>query len=208
MAAAHDRGRDLTGERLTLATASHWGEPLHPAPVRTVLDEHGLPAGQLECPPAGPAPRSGGGGPVPGGGRNRTIPRQPPHKGSPDGPCRAAWWAWPGAGGRPDGAERQPRGAAPMLVVVTAPGRRRATSPGRTAPRDAVVACGAPPLTWEQAHDTPVQPTAQGGRRRDRGGGAGGSGRGRERRGAAVRRPGPPRRHRPALPVVFRGRRP
>ncbi|MET7682687.1 asparaginase [Streptomyces sp. NPDC005423] len=44
-------GLDLAGERLALAAASHSGEPFHLALVRTMLDEHGLSAGQLRCPP-------------------------------------------------------------------------------------------------------------------------------------------------------------
>lgn len=44
-------GLDLTGERLALAAASHSGELFHRDLVRQLLAEHGLDAGQLQCPP-------------------------------------------------------------------------------------------------------------------------------------------------------------
>ncbi|MEV0911656.1 asparaginase [Streptomyces hokutonensis] len=44
-------GLDLTGERLALAAASHSGELFHRDLVRRLLAEHGLDAGQLQCPP-------------------------------------------------------------------------------------------------------------------------------------------------------------
>ena len=44
-------GLDLTGERLALAAASHSGEIFHRDLVRKMLDEHGLTADQLQCPP-------------------------------------------------------------------------------------------------------------------------------------------------------------
>ncbi|GGM25164.1 asparaginase [Streptomyces fumigatiscleroticus] len=44
-------GLDLSGERLALAAASHSGESFHLDLVRKMLDEHGLDAGQLQCPP-------------------------------------------------------------------------------------------------------------------------------------------------------------
>ncbi|AJE41344.1 asparaginase [Streptomyces nodosus] len=44
-------GLELAGERLALAAASHSGEAFHLDLVRTMLTEHGLTAGQLQCPP-------------------------------------------------------------------------------------------------------------------------------------------------------------
>ncbi|MFJ6086563.1 asparaginase [Streptomyces sp. NPDC092369] len=44
-------GLDLAGERLALAAASHSGEPFHRDLVQKMLDEHGLDAGLLQCPP-------------------------------------------------------------------------------------------------------------------------------------------------------------
>ncbi|WP_329252704.1 asparaginase [Streptomyces sp. NBC_01478] len=44
-------GLDLTGERLAIAAASHSGELFHRDLVRRLLAEHGLDAGQLQCPP-------------------------------------------------------------------------------------------------------------------------------------------------------------
>ncbi|MFG2420263.1 asparaginase [Streptomyces sp. NPDC048448] len=44
-------GLDLTGERLALAAASHSGETFHLDLVRKMLDEHGLSAELLQCPP-------------------------------------------------------------------------------------------------------------------------------------------------------------
>ncbi|WP_405881383.1 asparaginase [Streptomyces sp. NBC_01136] len=44
-------GLDLTGERLALAAASHSGETFHRELVQRMLAEHGLTAGQLQCPP-------------------------------------------------------------------------------------------------------------------------------------------------------------
>ncbi|WP_320778884.1 asparaginase [Streptomyces sp. CRN 30] len=44
-------GLDLAGERLALAAASHSGESFHRDLVRKMLTEHGLDAGQLQCPP-------------------------------------------------------------------------------------------------------------------------------------------------------------
>lgn len=44
-------GLDLSGERLALAAASHSGEPFHRALVAKMLDEHGLSAERLRCPP-------------------------------------------------------------------------------------------------------------------------------------------------------------
>ncbi|MFI6338427.1 asparaginase [Streptomyces sp. NPDC050535] len=44
-------GLDLTGERLALAAASHSGEIFHRDLVRKMLDEHGLTAARLQCPP-------------------------------------------------------------------------------------------------------------------------------------------------------------
>ncbi|WP_369247528.1 asparaginase [Streptomyces sp. R41] len=44
-------GLDLAGERLALAAASHSGEIFHRDLVHKMLDEHGLSAGQLQCPP-------------------------------------------------------------------------------------------------------------------------------------------------------------
>ncbi|MFF6786669.1 asparaginase [Streptomyces sp. NPDC012510] len=50
-------GLQLTGERLALAAASHSGEDFHRDLVRTMLTEHGLSAGQLQCPPDLPLDR-------------------------------------------------------------------------------------------------------------------------------------------------------
>ncbi|MFD8736750.1 asparaginase [Streptomyces sp. NPDC059618] len=44
-------GLDLAGERLALAAASHSGEIFHRDLVQKMLVEHGLDAGQLQCPP-------------------------------------------------------------------------------------------------------------------------------------------------------------
>ncbi|MER7927552.1 asparaginase [Streptomyces sp. NPDC096057] len=44
-------GLDLSGERLAIAAASHSGELFHRDLVRRLLAEHGLDAGQLQCPP-------------------------------------------------------------------------------------------------------------------------------------------------------------
>ncbi|MFF3654208.1 asparaginase [Streptomyces olivochromogenes] len=44
-------GLDLAGERLALAAASHSGEAFHRDLVQKMLAEHGLDAGQLQCPP-------------------------------------------------------------------------------------------------------------------------------------------------------------
>lgn len=44
-------GLDLADERLALAAASHSGELFHRDLVRRLLSEHGLNAGQLQCPP-------------------------------------------------------------------------------------------------------------------------------------------------------------
>ncbi|MFB7248178.1 asparaginase [Streptomyces populi] len=44
-------GLDLSGERLALAAASHSGETFHRDLVQKMLVEHGLDAGQLQCPP-------------------------------------------------------------------------------------------------------------------------------------------------------------
>ncbi|MEV0642721.1 asparaginase [Streptomyces sp. NPDC050619] len=44
-------GLDLAGERLALAAASHSGEPFHRDLVHKMLDEHGLSAQSLQCPP-------------------------------------------------------------------------------------------------------------------------------------------------------------
>ncbi|MFJ2021482.1 asparaginase [Streptomyces nodosus] len=44
-------GLELAGERLALAAASHSGEAFHLDLVRSMLTEHGLTAGQLQCPP-------------------------------------------------------------------------------------------------------------------------------------------------------------
>lgn len=44
-------GLDLAGERLALAAASHSGEAFHRDLVQKMLSEHGLDAGQLQCPP-------------------------------------------------------------------------------------------------------------------------------------------------------------
>ncbi|OKH88520.1 asparaginase [Streptomyces uncialis] len=44
-------GLPLAGERLALAAASHSGESFHLSLVRLMLDEYGLTAGQLGCPP-------------------------------------------------------------------------------------------------------------------------------------------------------------
>ncbi|MGW1026160.1 asparaginase [Streptomyces sp. NPDC002577] len=43
-------GLDLSGERLALAAASHSGEDFHRDLVQKMLAEHGLTAGQLQCP--------------------------------------------------------------------------------------------------------------------------------------------------------------
>ncbi|MBA4865596.1 asparaginase [Streptomyces sp. PSKA54] len=43
-------GLDLSGERLALAAASHSGEEFHRDLVQKMLAEHGLTAGQLQCP--------------------------------------------------------------------------------------------------------------------------------------------------------------
>lgn len=44
-------GLELAGERLALAAASHSGETFHRDLVQKMLAEHGLNAGQLQCPP-------------------------------------------------------------------------------------------------------------------------------------------------------------
>ncbi|GAB2753002.1 asparaginase [Streptomyces bullii] len=44
-------GLDLSGERLALAAASHSGESFHRDLVQKMLDEHGLSAERLQCPP-------------------------------------------------------------------------------------------------------------------------------------------------------------
>ncbi|WP_329339465.1 asparaginase [Streptomyces sp. NBC_01352] len=44
-------GLDLAGERLALAAASHSGESFHRDLVQKMLDEHGLDASLLQCPP-------------------------------------------------------------------------------------------------------------------------------------------------------------
>ncbi|MFE9444746.1 asparaginase [Streptomyces sp. NPDC006602] len=44
-------GLDLAGERLALAAASHSGETFHRDLVQKMLDEHGLDASLLQCPP-------------------------------------------------------------------------------------------------------------------------------------------------------------
>ncbi|MXM67527.1 asparaginase [Streptomyces sp. HUCO-GS316] len=44
-------GLDLTGERLALAAASHSGEVFHRDLVQKMLEENGLMADQLQCPP-------------------------------------------------------------------------------------------------------------------------------------------------------------
>ncbi|KOU56750.1 asparaginase [Streptomyces sp. MMG1533] len=44
-------GLDLAGERLALAAASHSGESFHRDLVQKMLDEHGLDASRLQCPP-------------------------------------------------------------------------------------------------------------------------------------------------------------
>ncbi|MDN0194259.1 asparaginase [Streptomyces sp. S.PNR 29] len=44
-------GLDLAGERLALAAASHSGEQFHRDLVAKMLDEHGLGADRLQCPP-------------------------------------------------------------------------------------------------------------------------------------------------------------
>lgn len=67
-------GLDLTGERLAIAAASHSGELFHRDLVRRLLAEHGLDAGQLQCPPDLPWTRSS---------RRPTWPRAPYATASP-----------------------------------------------------------------------------------------------------------------------------
>lgn len=67
-------GLDLTGERLAIAAASHSGELFHRDLVRRLLSEHGLDAGQLQCPADLPWTPSS---------RRRTWPRVPCATASP-----------------------------------------------------------------------------------------------------------------------------